>query len=1227
MSHASCSWLRVKQASAAPQLFRRGTARGLLAGLIFSAGAFAAESPELKPANGQAIPSDAKVGKIYPIRATTQNQAVRLTVSNASLDARYGSIKAAEGRRLLVVGTAWENIIEAQNVGEQKDVTTAFKTPHLDDLIYVIADGRTVGRVVTKTNTVAGHIPVQDFSLAKKGDRRQGNLVFDVPADAKAFQIRLYDSDRGTIAINLTPQPEPPKAKSESYNEVLQAGVYGFEKLTEINGKPAPAGTQFIRVDVRAISLVKQPPTKPNGRPTPTVADWRDAARHINLVIDDAYGAAPLSHNLPEVPRLLPDVPTGGQLVFRVPADANSLELVCDFPKAIVSGRTIEPRLIEVGVTGSRPAKKQLKPLVTPIVDDAFFVALTKIETPPAFAGQPAGDGKQWLALTFVVANTGKSNENFQPREQLKFLTSNGEALPMDAVTADSPYAPADPLRVPAEERRTFQAVYRISADESAWRLTYAGVKTPAIVTIPGGTGKGAVATAKPAATAPGSVSAGDEKPARKKEVLSPTQPLKVSSKSFPSRIPARPSGASPKGLAGVGLTPEKLNAAIDRGAAGLWKRIQDRLAQSPSTKFGDEDTDKIVALALVHAGYHKKDKTFDAALRAMLTKYDPVKNYQTYENGIICMTIEAYGDTKFVPQLAASAQWILDQQGPEGTWAYGKFVSSEPENDQKTPRKILSIVGGRPPEESAKGTQPLSRHTAAIDYTDGDNSVSQYAVLGLNAAARSGFELPREQFRAFLKETLDRQNDDGGWSYHNYGSTSYGSMTCAGICAVALSKFELGEKEPWKDESIERGLAWLNAYFRIDDHPQSNGQWIFYYLYSLERVGRILDTEFIGDHEWYPAGSRWLVDNQKPTGLWFSPSGNEVESHAEIPTSFALLFLTRATPALGERKIPQGPGTLQTAALLPPGNRLYVILDCSGSMLEEMGGRVKFDIAKDAIRSLIKEMPDNSEVALRAYGYRLRAIQPGASEDTKLLVPLKRLDRKEMAEFVDGLRCRGKTPMALSLEQAADDLRGAATPERPVTVVLLTDGGEDSQPRKDPVAAAAALAKLENINFRIVGFDINRDEWSQQLTAMATAGRAGYLPATKADELQRELKAAVFGTPESCTILDAAGKPVQTVQFGQSLQLPPGKYQFQTTFGGQTYGDGFYISPGETTSITFDSAAIADAANAAAARPAEPPAADAPVQKPAAKFCKNCGAALKPGAKFCSGCGAKIRD
>src|SRR3712207_7148123 len=57
-------------------------------------------------------------------------------------------------------------------------------------------------------------------------------------------------------------------------------------------------------------------------------------------------------------------------------------------------------------------------------------------------------------------------------------------------------------------------------------------------------------------------------------------------------------------------------------------------------------------------------------------------------------------------------------------------------------------------------------------------------------------------------------------------------------------------------DEGIERGLAWLAAHFSVKENPP-NQSWHYYYLYALERVGRILDTEFIGPHEWYPLGDR----------------------------------------------------------------------------------------------------------------------------------------------------------------------------------------------------------------------------------------------------------------------------------------------------------------------------------------------------------------------------------
>jgi Mg-chelatase subunit ChlD len=423
-----------------------------------------------------------------------------------------------------------------------------------------------------------------------------------------------------------------------------------------------------------------------------------------------------------------------------------------------------------------------------------------------------------------------------------------------------------------------------------------------------------------------------------------------------------------------------------------------------------------------------------------------------------------------------------------------------------------------------------------------------------------------------------------------------------------------------------------MNAHFTVASHPQGSDSWLYYYLYSIERVGRILDTEFIGDHEWYPLGAQALIAKQKADGAW---KGEGEEDDERIASSFALLFLTRATPSLAE---PQrtGPGMLKTAVSLPPGRKLYIILDASGSMLEEMDGKSKFEIARAALASLIKELPPNAEVALRAYGYRRRAIEEGANEDSNLIVPMAPVNKEKLLMIVNGIRARGKTPLAYSLEQAVRELP-QGTEEAPVTVLLLTDGGEDTQPRRDPVAAAKAYAKLENVRLRIVGFDINRDDWSQQLQAMAAASNGQYLPAARGDALLRELRASVFETPESFTVVDDSQKQVAAGKFGESVQLPAGKYRIRAAYGGRAFEETMWINAGTTTAVTFEAVNVAAASATAAPTPAAPAATASPTPAPAAtaapaqmppakaKFCTSCGAALKLDTKFCTQCGAKV--
>jgi von Willebrand factor type A domain-containing protein/zinc ribbon protein len=340
------------------------------------------------------------------------------------------------------------------------------------------------------------------------------------------------------------------------------------------------------------------------------------------------------------------------------------------------------------------------------------------------------------------------------------------------------------------------------------------------------------------------------------------------------------------------------------------------------------------------------------------------------------------------------------------------------------------------------------------------------------------------------------------------------------------------------------------------------------------------------------------------------------------------MLFLTRATPSLKPAQR-HGPGTLKTA-VIAPASRFYVILDASGSMLDNIDGRMKFDIARGAVRSMIDALPPSSDVAMRVYGHRKSALQPDADLDTELKIRMGPLNRQAFNAALDSLRSRGKTPMALSIEDALKDLGNTATEASPVTLLLLTDGGEDTRrPKGDPILAAAKIAKVPNLSFHIVGFDINEPVWSQQLQEMARVSGGKYWPAARAADLERSVRNAVLGIPERFVIADADGRELTHGAFGDSLALNEGKYHFRTVFAGHTFDQPFYISPGEATSVTFDASQVkpgdmaAGASDAAPAAPAAPSPAAPTANWP--KFCTRCGAPLKPGEKFCHNCGTKV--
>ena len=66
----------------------------------------------------------------------------------------------------------------------------------------------------------------------------------------------------------------------------------------------------------------------------------------------------------------------------------------------------------------------------------------------------------------------------------------------------------------------------------------------------------------------------------------------------------------------------------------------------------------------------------------------------------------------------------------------------------------------------------------------------------------------------------------------------------------------------------------------------------------------------------------------------------------------------------------------------------VMIVLDASGSMRGQIEGRTKMEIAKQAIREVLKTIPEDVRVGLRVYGHQSPRYKHDC-KDSKLEVPL----------------------------------------------------------------------------------------------------------------------------------------------------------------------------------------------------------------------------------------------
>lgn len=210
----------------------------------------------------------------------------------------------------------------------------------------------------------------------------------------------------------------------------------------------------------------------------------------------------------------------------------------------------------------------------------------------------------------------------------------------------------------------------------------------------------------------------------------------------------------------------------------------------------------------------------------------------------------------------------------------------------------------------------------------------------------------------------------------------------------------------------------------------------------------------------------------------------------------------------------------------LPEKTRILFLLDGSGSMLAQWGGQqTRMDVAKKLLSETVDSLKDNKriEMALRVYGHLFPSQQQNCS-DTKLEVPFGPGNHQQIKAKLQQIAPKGNTPIAFSLQQAANDFPDASNFRN--ILIIITDGIESCG--GDPCAISLELQK-KNIFLRPFVIALGEQAgFQQQFECIGASFDASSIEEFRAS-LRKALKQSLGKTTLTVELLNEQGKPTKT--------------------------------------------------------------------------------------------------
>jgi hypothetical protein len=317
-------------------------------------------------------------------------------------------------------------------------------------------------------------------------------------------------------------------------------------------------------------------------------------------------------------------------------------------------------------------------------------------------------------------------------------------------------------------------------------------------------------------------------------------------------------------------VSAAEVREAIKRGVEALEER------QKANGEWGDvlsynNGVTALCTLALINASDRKDTPAIQKGLEAIIA--EPNRSTYFVSLRVMCLANADPKGNKYLRDVQTDIDWLVMVQDPSGGWDYGR-------------------QGGR---------------------STPDSSNSQFALLALHEAAQMGAVIEDDVWKRTKNYWKKCRVKTGGYAYHMGLRETKRAMSAAGMASTIIvdenypdlgTMFDKGMikccSKPDDAEHEELTAKHLGQRFAFARGMRGRGvEWPYYFMYALERAGRLSGRRFFGAHDWYREGAAKLRDWRIDGVGWV---GQGLSENKDVATAMALLFLSK-----GKRPIAVG--------------------------------------------------------------------------------------------------------------------------------------------------------------------------------------------------------------------------------------------------------------------------------------------------------------------------------